>query len=123
MSKLRLRAPSPAMIVALIALVLAAGGSAIAATALVSGDKIIKRGSLSGTGCAHTLRRAGQPQEARQVPSAAGCPKAIPLDDLVAAHERGGRDRRSTGGKDRAIRATIIADSAREGEAWTLWLS
>jgi hypothetical protein len=56
MPKLRVRVPSPAMIVALIALVLAATGSAIAATALVSGDKIIKRGSLSGNRLrAHTL--------------------------------------------------------------------
>ena len=43
-----LRAPSPAMIVALIALVFAMSGTAVAASKLISGDKIIKIGSLSG---------------------------------------------------------------------------
>jgi len=43
----RLR-PSPAMIVALVALVFSMSGTAIAATHLVSGDKLIKVGSLSG---------------------------------------------------------------------------
>jgi len=36
------------MVVAMIALVVAASGTAIAATNLVSGDKLIKKGSLSG---------------------------------------------------------------------------
>jgi hypothetical protein len=40
--------PSPAMVVALLALLLAASGTAIAATNLVNGDKLIKKGSLSG---------------------------------------------------------------------------
>jgi hypothetical protein len=40
--------PSPAMIVAVIALVVAASGTAIAAGSLVSGDSLIKQRSLSG---------------------------------------------------------------------------
>jgi len=43
-----LRAPSPSMVVALIALVFAMSGSAMAAVHLVSGDSLIKKGSLSG---------------------------------------------------------------------------
>lgn len=46
--KLRLRAPSPAMIVALVALVFAMSGTAVAASKLVNGDKLIKKNSLSG---------------------------------------------------------------------------
>ena len=40
--------PSPAMIVAVIALVVAASGTAVAASSLVSGDNLIKQRSLSG---------------------------------------------------------------------------
>jgi hypothetical protein len=43
-----LKAPSPAMIVALIALVFAMSGTAVAATQLVNGDNLIKKGTLSG---------------------------------------------------------------------------
>jgi hypothetical protein len=51
-----LRAPSPSMIVALIALVVAMSGTAVAASKLVSGDNLIKKGSLSGNRLrAHTL--------------------------------------------------------------------
>ncbi len=40
--------PSGSMVVAIIALVVAASGTAVAATKLVSGDKLIKKGTLSG---------------------------------------------------------------------------
>lgn len=54
-----LRAPSPSMIVALIALVVAMSGTAVAASKLVSGDNMIKKGSLSGNRLrAHTLTGA-----------------------------------------------------------------
>jgi hypothetical protein len=43
-----LTSASPGAIIALIALVFAMSGSAVAATNLVSGDKLIKKGSLSG---------------------------------------------------------------------------
>ena len=42
------RAPSPAMIVALIALVFAMSGTAVAASKLIKGDSRIKKNSLSG---------------------------------------------------------------------------
>ena len=44
----RPRKPSAAMVVAVIALVVAASGTAVAADHLVAGDSLIKRGSLSG---------------------------------------------------------------------------
>jgi hypothetical protein len=37
-----LRAPSPSMVVALVALVFAMSGTAVAATKLINGDKLIK---------------------------------------------------------------------------------
>ena len=48
MSKLFRRKPSPALVISIIALVLAASGSAMAASKLVSGDSLIKQNSLSG---------------------------------------------------------------------------
>lgn len=43
-----LRRPSASMSVAIIALVVAASGTAVAASTLVNGDKLIKKGTLSG---------------------------------------------------------------------------
>jgi hypothetical protein len=49
MHRLRLRKPSPALVVALVALFAALGGTAVAANfGPFKGDKIIKKGSLSG---------------------------------------------------------------------------
>jgi hypothetical protein len=42
------RRPSAAMLVAIVALIVAASGTAVAATQLVSGDSLIKKNSLSG---------------------------------------------------------------------------
>ena len=61
------------MVVAMIALVLAASGTAIAATKLVSGDKLIKKGSLSGnrlrkhtlTGTQINLKKLGKVPSAK----------------------------------------------------------
>jgi hypothetical protein len=54
----RLR-PSPAMAVALTALVISMGGTAVAASHLISGDKLIKKGTLSGNRLrSHTLTGA-----------------------------------------------------------------
>jgi hypothetical protein len=60
--------PSPAMVVSLIALVVASSGTAMAAATLMNGDKLIKKGSLSGnrlrsrtiTGNQVNLRRLGK---------------------------------------------------------------
>jgi hypothetical protein len=46
-NKLR-RRPSPALVISIVALVLAASGTAVAASKLVSGDSLIKKDSLSG---------------------------------------------------------------------------
>lgn len=48
MSKLFGRTPSPSLVISVIALLLAASGSAVAASKLVSGDSLIKEHSLSG---------------------------------------------------------------------------
>ena len=42
------RRPSASLVISLVALVIAASGTAVAASRLVSGDKLIKKGSLSG---------------------------------------------------------------------------
>jgi hypothetical protein len=48
MSKLFRRTPSAPLVISILALVLAASGSAMAASKLVSGNSLIKKGSLSG---------------------------------------------------------------------------
>jgi hypothetical protein len=48
MSKLFRRTPSAPLVISILALVLAASGSAMAASKLVSGDSLIQKGSLSG---------------------------------------------------------------------------
>jgi hypothetical protein len=48
MTPRRNRLPSPAMGVAIVALVIAASGTALAAHTLMSGDQLIRKGSLSG---------------------------------------------------------------------------
>lgn len=48
MRRFLIRRPSASMVVALLALVFATAGTAVAATKLVSGDKLIKKHSLSG---------------------------------------------------------------------------
>ena len=56
MRELMRRRPSAAMVVAIVALVVAASGTAVAATKLVSGDSLIKKNSLSGNRLrAHTV--------------------------------------------------------------------
>ena len=48
MRRVFLRRPSGAMVVAIIALVVAVSGTAVAATKMVNGDKVIIKGTLSG---------------------------------------------------------------------------
>ncbi len=68
------RRPSPAMVVALIALVVASSGTAIAGASLMNGDKVIKKGSLSGnrlrshtiTGAQVNLSKLGKVPTARR---------------------------------------------------------
>jgi hypothetical protein len=48
MPRFKVRRPSPSMAVAITALIIATAGTAMAASKLVSGDKLITKGSLSG---------------------------------------------------------------------------
>jgi hypothetical protein len=107
--------PSAALVVAIIALVVAVSGSALAAGRLISGDRLIKKGTLSGdrlrprtlTGTQINLRTLGE------VPSAALAATAANADKL------GGRPASSyvtspgTGGSLRAIvRASATASGS-----------
>jgi hypothetical protein len=74
--------PSPSMIVALAALVIAMGGTAIAARSLVNGDRLIAKRSLSGdrlrshtlTGKQIDLRKLGSVPTARNASALGGQP-------------------------------------------------
>jgi len=76
--------PSAAMVVAVVALVVALSGTAIAASGRVSGDKLIKKGSLSGnrlrshtlTGKQVDLAKLGQVPSAAQADTAANAMNA-----------------------------------------------
>jgi hypothetical protein len=91
--KLRLKAPSPAMIVALIALVFAMSGTAVAASKLVSGDKLIKKASLSGnrlkkdtvTGTQIKESTLGKVPSATAADTAASATKATNADNATNA--------------------------------------
>jgi hypothetical protein len=75
---MRFRRPSASMLVALVALVLAATGSAVAATQLQNGNKLIKKHSLSGnrlqnhtiTGSQVNLKKLGTVPNAKKASSA-----------------------------------------------------
>jgi hypothetical protein len=85
------RRPSAPMVVAVIALILAASGSAIAASSLVNGDKLIKKRSLSAnrlrdhtlTGRQINFKRLGS------VPSAANALHANTADSATTATNAG----------------------------------
>ena len=87
----RLR-PSPAMAVALTALVISMGGTAVAASHLISGDKLIKRGTLSGnrlrshtlTGAQINLSRLGVVPAAAQAAQASNAAHATVADTANA---------------------------------------
>jgi hypothetical protein len=70
--------PSPSMVVALTALVVALGGTAVAATNLINGDKLIEHNSLSGnrlrrhtiTGTQVNLKKLGKVPSAKSADTA-----------------------------------------------------
>ena len=78
------RRPSASMVVAIIALVLAASGTAIAAGKLVNGDKLIKKGTLSGnrlrrhtlTGTQINLKKLGTVPSAKNAANATNATNA-----------------------------------------------
>ncbi len=77
--------PSPSMVVALTALVVALGGTAMATTRLVDGDKLIAKASLSGnrlrdstiTATQLNLKRLGEVPSAAEAQTAASATTAI----------------------------------------------
>lgn len=85
MKRALVRRPSPSMVVAIIALVFAASGTAIAATKLVNGNKLIKKGTLSGnrlekhtlTGTQINLNELGTVPNAQQAESAVTATNAM----------------------------------------------
>jgi hypothetical protein len=95
-----LRVPSPSMVVALIALVFAMSGSAMAAVHLVSGDSLIKKSSLSGNRLrAHTvtatqinLATLGKVPSAAQADAAASATHAATADAATTATHAGSAD-------------------------------
>ncbi len=102
MHALRSRRPSGAMVVAVIALVFAVSGTAIAASHLVSGDKLIKKRSLSGnrlrnhtlTGKQINLKKLGK------VPSATNADHATTANSAGFANGAGNAN--SVGGQPAA---------------------
>jgi hypothetical protein len=92
-----LRAPSPSMVVALIALVFAMSGTAVAATHLVSGDKLIKKQSLSGnrlrahtvTGTQINLAKLSKVPSAAQADTATSAAHATSADSATTATTAG----------------------------------
>jgi hypothetical protein len=82
--KRRLHSPSPALVISIVALVLAASGTAVAASKLVSGNSLIKVNSLSGnrlkkgsvTGKQIALNSLGTVPSAKQAISATSATSA-----------------------------------------------
>jgi hypothetical protein len=85
--------PSPAMLVALAALVVALGGTAVAATALINGDTLIKQNSLSGnrlrkhtiTGTQVNLKKLGKVPSAKRADTATNARHATSADAATNA--------------------------------------
>jgi hypothetical protein len=79
--------PSPSMVVSLIALTVALSGTAIAASALVNGDKLIKKGSLSGNRLKNNTVTGKQIKESTlgKVPSASHADSATSATNAAAA--------------------------------------
>ena len=87
----------PSTILAMLALVIAASGTAFAATKLVSGDKLIKKGTLSGnrlrkhtiTGTQINLNKLGKVPSAQKADTATSATSATTATN---AHQRDQRD-------------------------------
>jgi hypothetical protein len=85
--KLVSRRPSASMIVAMIALVIAVSGSAVAASRLVNGDRLIRKRSLSGNRLRnHTITgRQINMSKLGTVPSATAAGDALAVDGQTAS--------------------------------------
>jgi hypothetical protein len=93
MKKFLPRRPSASMLVAMTALVVALSGTAVAATSLVNGDKLIKKGSLSGnrlrnhtlTGTQINLNKLGKVPSAKKADTATSATKATSATTATTA--------------------------------------
>src|SRR6201999_2907477 len=93
MRKTLRRKPSPALVISIIALVLAASGSAMAASKLVKGDSLIKQNSLSGnrlknhslTGTQINLSKLGKVPQAAKADTATDATNATNATNAVNA--------------------------------------
>jgi hypothetical protein len=93
-----LRKPSPSMVVSIIALVIASAGTAIAASN-VSGDKLIKKNSLSGnrlrkhtvTGTQINVGKLGKVPTASKADSATNAQSAVNARNAINATTLGGK--------------------------------
>jgi hypothetical protein len=123
------RLPSPAMIVAVVALVIALTGTAFAA-ALVSGDQLIKKGSLSGnrlrkhtiTGTQVNLSKLGKVPSAASADSATSSTNARhagSADSATNAGHAGSADSATNAGHastaDSATNATTASNASKLG--------
>jgi hypothetical protein len=87
------RRPSASIVVAMTALVVAASGTAVAATSLVNGDKLIKKHSLSGnrlrnhtlTGTQINLNKLGKVPSAKNADHATSATSATTATSAVSA--------------------------------------
>jgi hypothetical protein len=112
--------PSPALVIASVALVIAASGTAVAATALVSGDALIKKNSLSGnrlknhtvTGTQVNLKKLGK------VPSAAKADAATTAGTATSATSATNANHSTSA--DSATNATNATNANHAGTADTL---
>jgi hypothetical protein len=93
MKSLLQQLPSPSMVVALTALVVALGGTAVAATDLINGNNLIKPNSLSGnrlrkhtiTGTQVNLKKLGKVPSAKSADAATNASHAASADTATSA--------------------------------------
>jgi hypothetical protein len=93
MKRIMRRRPSGSMVVAIVALVVAASGTAIAAVGVVNGDKLIAKRSLSGnrlrmhtlTGGQIDLKRLGTVLQAKHAATADSATSATSADSATSA--------------------------------------
>jgi hypothetical protein len=126
MNKVLSRRPSASMVVALIALVVASSGTAVAATKLVSGDGLIKKRSLSGnrlrnhtiTGTQINFNRLGIVPSAADAANAGHASLANDATNATNSGELGGQPPSAYDSSSNFTRTGLVG--ADEGSSVTL---
>ena len=121
------RRPSAAMVVSLIALVVAASGTAMAASHLVSGDSLIKDRSLSGnrlrdhtlTGLQIRLSALGTVPDAKNARELGGKPASF----YLGGRGGGGGGSGGGGGKSVMVNTTLSHQPATGGCSRASWVA